>query len=329
MIKKRSIILFALLPLMAGYVFASNQSPNREKGIFSAFNNEYVDKHDTITVANAGNIYLLTHNYITQVTQNQNLIEPIPIQGSFLAVDKELNFASLNLYDEHGHLIKPLQNGNSGNIDTMTWSMDPTAENGKIAFVSDKNKIVSGITDNALFVQQLNTGELTQIAKPSPHSGGISHPVWSPVNNDIVFFDYYTYDTETIEPYSIIMQYNMKSKVTIPLTTEKLNAYQCAFTVDANRIIFLGRNSDLATMYTADYADGTLKNIRKLASGDFAYPQFSNNPNKIYFLQANGNSGYNLYTATIKQDKLSDIRSLTKGSTLLGNSSFNVTGRIL
>ncbi len=57
----------------------------------------------------------------------------------------------------------------------------------------------------------------------------------------------------------------------------------------------------------------------------FANPKFSNTPNHIYYLQAQGNSGYDLYTAALAGGKLSGVTPLSNDEQLLGNSGFVVS----
>ena len=326
--KKRVILLFIILPFLAGILTAYlQQKPVLENTTFFMTNN--ILPNDNIILASSGNIYKLKNDNTTQITYKQNIIEPFVFQNYFMGINKTTNYASLLVYDKTGKLIQTLFNGNTKNIDTMNWISDPAInyKQNKIAYVSDRGKMQTNIPDNALYLLDLETEKTTLIANPDPYSGGITHPTFDPTNNNIIVYNYYQYDPVTLVPYSTIEEYNTQTKVITPLTFENKNAYQQAFSPDGKQLIFLGRNKDANTviMYLADFSSKGLTNITQIAQGDFAYPAFSNTKNHIYFLQAQANSGYNLMTATIIKKRLSNILNITDGFSLLGNSSFQIT----
>ncbi|HEV2339414.1 MAG TPA: hypothetical protein VGT05_01455 [Patescibacteria group bacterium] len=326
--KKRVLLLFSILPLIIGYLFASfhavlvtNTAP--------AFNLQNIAPGDMVTISNGGDIYQLTTTNSKQIIHGQNLIEPVMAGGNIIAVAKTINYASLLLYDQSGNKIKTLFNGNTGTVDTMHWVTDPAVNpaQDRIAYVSDKDRQQTNVPDNALYVLNLSDGTSTNIANPDPYSGGIAHPVFNPVNGNVLLYDYYQYDSKTLAPYSTIEEYSKDTGFTTTLTFENKNAYQESFSPDGKTLLFLGRNSDMntVTLYRADFTDTGLMNVQTLASGDFAFPVFSNMKNRIYFLQSEENKGYNLMEATMQKGKLNNIGPVISGYQLAGNSSFMVT----
>ncbi len=330
MIKKRTLLAFTIIPFIIGYFFAQS----RENTVINTplqpdFYNSNIQPNDKITLASGGNIYSLTENGVNQVTKNQNIIEPVPLGNNYVAIDKETNFSKMIEFDGKGNVINTLFNGDTGNIDTMNWATDPAVNNGqnKIAFVSDKDRLLIGAPDNALYVYDLSSAKSTNIAKPDPYSGGLAHPVWDPADSNILFYDYYQYDPKTLEPYSTVMEYDKQTGEIFPLTTDKQNAFQSSISSDGKKVLFIIRNNNAfnVSLYIADFGNNGLSNEHLLATGDFAYPQFSNSDGYIYYLMATGNTGYNLMKAQIVNNKLSGIVQITSGSNLLGNSSFTVS----
>lgn len=326
--KIRAFIIFAIIPLIAGYFVASIQGHKLQLSTNVNFNTSSILPTDRITLAENGNIVSLTQKGVTTInTKHPQLIETSPLKSNFIGVDKQTNYSSLYEFSSTGTILQTLDNGNTGDIDTMDWFTDPNvnANQTKIALVSDKDKAQTNVLDNALFVQNLNTGTLQKIADPDPHSGGIAHPVWDPVNPNLITYDYYQYD-DNYNPYSVIEEYDINSQTTTDLTTQKQNAYQGSFSPDGKQFIFLERGNDIITgMYIANVTANGLSDVQTIATGDFAYPEFSNTPNYIYYLQAQGNSGYDLYTAKLVNGSLSGQTAISTNGQLLGNSGFVVS----
>ena len=325
-----AIIIFILLPLIGGYFAASAQGHKTPVQTNLEFKTSSILPTDRITLVEKGAIISLSANGETSVpTNHPALIETVPLGANFLGVDKQTNYSSLDEFSSTGSLVKTLQDGNTGNIDTMNWFTDPAVNTSqtKIAFVSDKNKDQTNIQDNVLFVENLASGTVTDDADPDPHSGGIADPVWDPADPNLITYDYYQYDTD-YNPYSIIDEYNIQTQTTNPLTTQKQNAYQGSFSPDGKQFIFLERNNDITpVMYIADITENGLANVHSIASGDFAYPEFSKTPNHIYYLQAQGNTGYDIYTATLTDGKLTNPTAISTGEQLLANSGFSVSSK--
>ena len=325
--KLRAFIIFMLIPLIAGYLVASSQEHKSKIKDTSNFTITNILPTDRITLVEAGKIISLTQTgVVSHATQRPLLIETLPFGNNFIGVDKQLNYSSLDEFSSNGTLQRTLQDGNTGNIDTMNWYTDPalSTDQKQLAFVSDRDKDRTNVLDNALFVQNLSDGTLQKIADPDPHSGGIAHPVWNPANPQNIAFDYYQYD-KNYNPYSIIEEYNLQSQNTVSLTTQEQNAYQGSFSPDGKQFIFLERTDDITTvMYVANVTESGLSNVRSIGSGDFAYPQFSNTPDTIYYLQAQGNNGYDLYVAHIVGDKIANPSQISTGAQLFANSGFSV-----
>jgi Tol biopolymer transport system component len=324
--KIRAFIIFALIPLIAGYLIASSQGQHKIQANSTLnFTIENILPTDRITLVEKGKIISLTNTAVNSIPTNDSaLIEVSPLGNNFIGVDKQTNYSTLDEFSSDGALVKTLQNGNTGDIDTMNWFSDPTVNKNQkeIAFVSDKDKATTNIQDNVLFVENLSSGNVEDIADPDPHSGGIAHPVWDPTNPTDIIYDYYQYDSN-YNPYSIIDEYNVQSQTTSQLTTQQQNAYQGSFSPDGKHLIFLERNNDITTvMYMADITGNGLSNVHSIASGDFAYPEFSYTQDHIYYLEATGNTGYDLMTAEIIDDKLTNPTALSTGEQLLANSGF-------
>lgn len=324
----RALIIFAIIPLIAGYFVASAQGHKIQIIQNLNFNTSSILPTDRITLVENGTIFSLTAESTSSVpTKQPALIEAEPLGNNYIGINKQTNYASLEEFSSTGTLIKTLQNGNTGNIDTMNWFTDPAInnKNHEIAFVSDQDKDKTNIQDNALFVENLSDGTVEKIVDPDPHSGGIADPVWDPANPNLITYDYYQYD-DNYNPYSTIDEYNIQTQTTTHLTTQSQNAYQGEFSPDGKEFIFLERNNNITTiMYLAKVTSNGLTDIHSIASGDFAYPAFSNTPNHIYYLEAQGNSGYDLFTATLVDGKLTGTSAISTGEKLLGNSGFTVS----
>ncbi len=327
MIKKRTLILLAIVFLLVGYFQAANHSKKNTVQNTVQFANTEIEPNDKITLSNLGDIYELTSKNITQITTNTSLIEPITMDKNIAAVYKQNNYSSLIEYDSSGKMIKTLFDGNANKIDNMLWVSDPAIDSTKtkIAYVSDQNRISTNIPDNALFILDLNKNKTTLVASPDHYSGGIAHPVWDPIDQTILLYDYYQYTSSTLEPYSTIMEYDFQTDNSFPLTTDKQNVLQEALSPDGKKILYLQRNSNGldVSLYYADFsADNGISNTVKLTSGDYAYPEFSNTLDYIYYLSADANQGYNLFKAKIVNNKLTAITPITTGDSLQGNSSY-------
>lgn len=328
MIKTRSILILTIIPLAIGYLFAMVQTPksitNGKNHTLDIRTSEILPT-DMITLSEQGDIISITHNEVKDRTQNQHLIEPVRFGSSYLAIDKQTNYASLIEFSQSGNMSKILVNGNTGNVDTDTWIADIAVRPNKqdIVFVSDKDRLQTQISDNVLYDMNIKSGKTTVLARPNPGSGGIAHPVWNPVDADMLLYDFYAYD-EASQPYSTIIAYNIKTGVRIPLTTGKDNAYQASISPDGKEVVYLERNSDnTVDMYIADVTPEGLRNIKSIANGDFAYPVFSYTQNHIYFLKAQGNEAYSLYTGTISHGKFTNVSALS-GPQLSGSSGFTI-----
>src|SRR6185437_7881355 len=272
-----AIIIFIILPLIAGYITAVAHSQKAPAPANLEFTTNTIPTTDRITLTEKGAIISLTNTSVTKIpTSNPALIEAVPLDNNYIGVDKQINYANLYEFSVSGSLVKTLQDGNTKNIDTMDWFTDPAvnANQNEIAFVSDKDKDRTNILDNALYIENLENGSSEKISDPDPHSGGIAHPVWNPVGPNKLIFDYYQYD-ENYNPYSIIDEYDLQTQTTNPLTTQDQNAYQGSFSPDGKQFIFLERDNDITTrMYIADITGHELSHIQNIASGDFAYPAF-------------------------------------------------------
>lgn len=322
----RAIIIFAIIPLIAGYFVASSHANKATQAAHLNFTPQNVQKHDQITLVENGTIISLTQKGVVSIpTHIPQLIEALPLGNNFIGVDKRTNYSSLDEFSTKGKLIKTLQNGTAAKIDSMDWFTDPAINPNqtKIAFVSDMDKSKTNVLDNALFVENV-TGSIQKIANPDPHSGGIAHPVWDPANPQNIIYDYYQYDNN-FNPYSVIDEYNFQTQNPTQLTTRKQNAYQGSFSPNGKQLIFLERNNNITTkMVIADVTANGLAHTQTIAEGDFAYPEFSNTKNHIYYLEAQGNSGYDLYTATLANGKLTNAMQVSTGEQLLANSGFVV-----
>ena len=328
MIKKRTLILVAIIFILTGYFTAKNHNQNTSRMNQIQFYNSNIEPTDRITLVSSKNIYTLTSKKISQITNNTNLMEPISIGNNFAAIDKQTNYSSLVEYDSSGNRIKTLFDGNADKIDNMLWISDPAvnANGDKIAYVSDQNRISTGIPDNALFILNLLTNKTSTIALPDHYSGGIAHPVWDMANPNVLLYDYYQYTPITLEPYSTIMEYDRRTAYSFPLTTSKQNVFQSALSPDGKDILFLLRNGNGldVSMYVGNFTSNGIRNEVKLTSGDFAYPVFSNTLGYIYYLSAQGNEEYNLFKAKIVKNKLTDITPITTNANLQGNSSYEI-----
>lgn len=326
--KIRAFIIFALIPLIAGYLIASHQGHKVLSSATLTFSSQAILPTDQITLVEKGTIASITQkSIVTMQTNHPQLIETIPLGDTFIGVDKQTNYSSLLEFSSTGVFKQTLLNGNTKNIDTMNWYTDPAVSPNQkeIAFVSDQEKDKTNVLDNALFVDNLATNSVEKIVDPDPHSGGIANPVWDPTNSNLITFDYYQYD-DSFNPYSLIQEYDINSQTTTNLTTQKQNAYQGSFSPDGKQFIFLERNDNITTkMALADVTANGLSNVRTIASGDFAYPEFSYTSNHIYYLQAQGNNGYDLYTAAITDGELSNPTAISNNEELLGNSGFEVS----
>ncbi len=331
--KKRTLILFGLVPFLIGLAVGFSHGSHTATPVAPgtvAFQNSAIAPTDVITLSDNGNIFQLTATTTKQITQGQNLIEPVFMGSGYLAITKTTNYASLDFYDNQGNRGRIVYSGNTGNVDTMHWISDPAidAADTQLAYVSDRDSGKTGISDNALYLQPLSGGTPTVIGQPDPHSGGIAHPVFSPINRNLIFYDYYQYDGQTYNPYSTIYEYDSTTGNTVSLTDEKTNAYQEALSPDGKQILFLGRNEDnAATLYLAQVGDFALSHPQALLTGDIAYPQFSYTLNTLYFLQATKNTGYDLMRATIVKGKLTNVTAITTTAQLLGSSSYTLTPR--
>lgn len=326
-------IIFALIPLIGGYFFASatHTTKKPQKVVPSMFHTKAVLPADRVTFVAGGTIVSLTHTGETTIQTNHlTLIEASPLGENYIGIDKQTNYASLDEFSPKGILLRTLQNGNTGKvIDNMDWYTDPaiSPDQKEIAFVSDRDKQRTNVPDNALFVENLATNTVKKLAKPLPHSGGIADPVWDPANPHIITYDYYEYD-QHFNPYSVIDEYNTKTQQTTQLTTSKQNAYQGAFSPNGKQFIFLERNNNITPiMYIADVTANGLTHIQRIATGDFAYPKFSLTKNHIYYLEAQENNGYDLYTATITNGNLTNTTAISTGEQLLANSGFVVSNK--
>ncbi len=324
----RAVIIFALIPLIAGYLVASFKGHKTQSTVSLNVATNNILPTDRITLVEKGIISSITQKGVTSISTNdQQLIETIPLGENYVSVDKQTNYASLLEFSSTGSLTRTLLNGNTNTIDTMNWYTDPaiSADQKEIAFVSDRDKDKTDVQDNALFVKNLTTNSVKKIVDPDPHSGGIANPVWSPINPNLITYDYYQYD-DAYNPYSVIKEYDISTQSTNPLTTQKQNAYQGSFSPDGKQFIFLERNNDITTtMYIADVTPEGLSHVQQIATGDFAYPKFSNTPKHIYYLQAQENNNYDLDTATIQNNNMTNIHALSTDQELQANSGFTVS----
>ncbi len=290
---------------------------------------------DHIFLSKNGDIFRLTQKGLQQVTQGEHVIDPLPIGQNILAVEKNMNYSSFVLFDQNGSRIKTLAEGNADKIENMTWFADAAvrADNQKIAFVSDKDQKELKLADPALFVTDFSveknaTDAAQRIADPLQRSGGMAHPVWDPANFNILLYENYEYDENTKEPFSLIYQYDLDTKKSIALTTEDQNAFQVGLSPDGSHALFLGRNGDnTVTLYFADFGDGQFKNIHKLITGNFAYPQFSFSADRMYYLQADKNQDYSLYIATLNQHthQIQNTSVVAGATHLNANSAYSIT----
>lgn len=330
MIKKRSIIFFAFVPLLAGYIFGVIETEKPVVKPSVSFSTTGVQQADVLTISDQGDIFTLSHGKQTQITQGQRVIQPAFLGRSFVAINKQQNYSELLQFSFGGIKTKTLLSGKTESIDSMSYISDPAVSPTfqDIAFVSDMDRVKTTISDTALYILNVSSGKIKKVADPLPHSGGITHPMWNPINPRVLVYDYYQYD-ENYAPYSLIMQYDMDSNKTISLTTKAQNAYQGAFSPDGKHFMFLSRsedNTEVMINISEVTADG-LSNVRSFARGDFAYPMFSQVQGYIYYLRAYGNHGYNLYTSFIKNNQLTNISQISTGEQLFAHSGLSVSKR--
>src|SRR5579872_2090362 len=100
MIKKRSLLLFTIVPLLLG-VFIANNNLKNQKIATPPFNinTSSIPKADEIIISIKGDIYDLKNGSSSQITHGQNLIEPLKFNNSFIAVYKTVNYSSILQYD--------------------------------------------------------------------------------------------------------------------------------------------------------------------------------------------------------------------------------------
>ncbi len=331
--KKRLLLIYSIIPLFLGYFVAANLTKNSQHTSSEAtsFVQRNIIANDKLMLSINGSIFSVSQKNETKLISSQNEIDPVFINGSIITVLRNTNYSSIQKFESNGVYQNTLLSGDADSIDSMDWFTDPSVNrtNSRIAYVSDKDKSQTGIPDNALYVLNPSTGKSTQIENPYPYSGGIANPTWNPDKNNSndILYDYYEYDPNTLQPYSVLHLYSNQTGLVTTLTTEKQNAFQASFSPDGKQIVFLGRNDDstLVNLYLANYSNGQLQNARIISKGDFAYPTFSSNPSFIYMLESTGNQSYDLYSSQIKGNSLINLNQITQNAMLDGNSFFDVS----
>ena len=314
--KKMLITFFAVNCLgafLVGFSFARYRDLHRTSKAIMHNRVDSIVPGDRLLLTKDGNIFSLGRSTTTQITHEEHVSEAVATSSGYFAVAKKTNYSSLLFYNKSGSLVQTFLDGNAPRIDRMVWVTEPVVspDEKKIAFVSDRNRFQTGNSDNALFVQDIVKGIPQLIVKPIPYSGGIANPVWDPQMRFLLYTSY-TYDELTLEPYSVVQLYDFKTRSAIDLTTKEQNAFQATLSPDAQKILFLSRDKDKnsVTLFLADFLDQKIMNAKALATGDIAYPRFSNAQNHIYYLQASENSDYTLMTANVHDASISGILSV-------------------
>jgi Tol biopolymer transport system component len=324
-----TVIFITVLPLALGFIFSSYQSSasTNTTGKISE-NHSNIPSSDQIVLASRGVVLKLESNVSTKVTENLGLIDPVWSKGSLIAVLKSTNYSSIGLFSSDGTLQKKLFDGSSKLIDNSKWVSDPavSSDGSQLAYVSDKNRFVTGVPDGALFLESLATGKARLIESPNAYTGGITTPRFDPVSPNLVAYSFYQYSSSN-NPFSTVQIIDTNTGKVRELTNEKQNAFQEDFSPDGTKMIFLGRQNELPdlNMYIADFNGVALSNIRIIHKGDLAYPRFSFNGQNVYFLQATKNHGYDLYKADVSPDSIRNVTQITSGEALNGDSSFDVS----
>src|SRR5579872_7208606 len=107
----RALIVFALIPLIAGYFVASFRGHKIQLTTNLNFNTGNVLPTDIITLTENGNIISVTQKAVTTIsTKHPQLIEASPLGTNYIGVDKQTNYSSLYEFSQTGTLLQTVQN---------------------------------------------------------------------------------------------------------------------------------------------------------------------------------------------------------------------------
>ncbi len=329
--------IFVGVPLVAGFL-TSKYVATHHFSSTPAAKVVHVWPSDQLTISTSFGIDQLTPSGEKTLITAPNLLSPVASSGGIIAISRSQNYAAMAQFDAAGNLVKTLLDGDHQNFDKMIWVGDPelSPDQKSVVFVSDKDRYNTGLSDNAVYSLDLSSGNFTLLAKPTYLTGGLANPIFVPAqattsaqaNSPQLLVTSYQNDHTTFLPYSILQLVDLKTHATTDLTSENQNAFQPSFSADGKQLLFLSRDGEGAQvkLQLADFVENQLTNIRTLATGQFAYPKFSFTNGQIYYLAADKNSPFHLFTASISADSLELVnqQQVTTKEALPADSSYQV-----
>lgn len=288
---------------------------------------------DQLIYANSTGLVKLTAQGESVLVTAPQLSSPVVISSpsaGVIAISRGQNFSSLLSFDQQGNLNKTLLAGDQQNFDKMIWVADPSIspDQKTLAFVSDKDRYTTGQVDNGIYLLDRSSGKMSQLSQPTFLTGGFANPMFNPQDANQLLVTNYQYNHTTFAPYSMLQLFDLKKQTSVDLTTELQNAYQPSFSSDGKQLLFLSRDteSNQVKLMLAAVENQQLSNVQTLATGQFAYPRFSNSEGKIYYLTAEKNSEFHLETAIISNQSLINRQQITTSAPLSATSAYWVAG---
>lgn len=275
------------------------------------------------------NLWNISGSNITQVTTRHTINQISVTQDGKFAVYSTIGYNSSDLYllNLTSRQTKKLTNNSSSSIlYNNLWNVDPTftPDGNTIAYLSDRGKFASGVSDLGVYQMNLATLAPVDLTQGNPYTGGDQDPTYYPLDSTYILYDKYIYLENQPQPFSKLFLLNTQTRVSYAITPDLSGDFEPAFSDDGKYIVFAQRdysanqateNVDLYMMpfnlsnvastdpseaFLADYQQKVL-----IHTGLDAMPVFSPDNSQVAFMTESDNN-FDLAAITIQYKTAAD-----------------------
>lgn len=261
------------------------------------------DVAGTVLYARQGELWLRSGSSDRQFTRSGGLaMQPAwsPNGKQIAYVLRRKNSSDIALMQANGLGTHFITDNASPVVDNNLWAFEPTwSPDGKtFAYLTDRGRAGTGVIDLAVWTMNTAGGQLLELQKPAPYSGGDADPAWRPGHPGEILYSHYFYTANGEQALSQLILLDTRSQRWVAVTPPTESDFQAAWTPHGRAIVFVKRapNQDnLVTMSVATWPTVDHFAAEKLLlAGVLAQPVVSHDGKQLLYIAKTSDQGFDL-----------------------------------